>query len=127
MKKKRPRRKSKRPPSARARGGDGPRQGLLQYKVVELSTVDETSLEATLNQWARRGWNVDGIQFAMRESSRRPAMAFVLFTRPFVAEAADAQGAREHLSRLAGEVPSERRDAVSAYDRLVQLAGEGDE
>ena len=127
MKKKRPRRKSKRPPSARARGGEGPRQGPLQYKVVELSTVDETSLESTLNEWARRGWSVDGIQFAMRESSRRPAMAFVLFTRPGVAEVPDAQAAREHLGRLAGNVPAERREAVSAYDRLVQLAEEGDE
>jgi hypothetical protein len=28
-----------------------------------------------------KGWSLDGIQFAMRESSKRPAMAFVLFTR----------------------------------------------
>jgi len=108
MKKKRSRRKSKRPPSA---------PGPLQYKVVELSTVDEATLETTLNQWVRRGWSVDGIQFAMRESSRRPAMAFVLFTRPGESEAPEADRAR--VERRPGE--------VSAYERLVQLAEEGDE
>ena len=28
------------------------------------------------------GWTLDTVQFAMRESSRRPSMAFVMFTRP---------------------------------------------
>lgn len=51
------------------------------YKVVELSTVTEESLEQALNQWAAEGWSYDTIQFAMRESSRRPSMAFIIFTR----------------------------------------------
>ena len=134
MKRKRPKRKS-RPPSARASAGEGPRQGPLQYKVVELSTVDEGSLESTLNEWVRRGWNVDGIQFAMRDSSRRPAMAFVLFTRPGPSvhpepveeQAPDAAAARAHLARLATESSEAAPNAVSAYERLVQLAEEGDE
>ena len=54
---------------------------MLTYKVVELSVVTEESLQETLNEWTTQGWNYDGMQFAMRESSRRPAMAFVLFTR----------------------------------------------
>ena len=29
----------------------------------------------------KEGWNFDTVQFAMRESSKRPAMAFVTFTR----------------------------------------------
>lgn len=51
------------------------------YKVIELSTVTEDSIEDTLNKWSNKGWNFDTLQFAMRESSKRPAMAFVLFTR----------------------------------------------
>lgn len=54
---------------------------MLTYKVVELSTVSGETIEETLNEWTVKGWNFDGIQFAMRESSKRPAMAFVLFTR----------------------------------------------
>lgn len=53
-----------------------------RYKVVELSTVTDESLENTINEWVKLGWTFDGIQFAMRESSKRPAMAFVIFTRP---------------------------------------------
>lgn len=51
------------------------------YKVVELGTVTEDAIEETLNNWNAKGWNFDGMQFAMRESSRRPSMAFLLFTR----------------------------------------------
>lgn len=53
----------------------------LRYKVVELSTVTDEALEACLNEHTAEGWTLDGIQFAMRESSKRPAMAFVIFTR----------------------------------------------
>ncbi len=51
------------------------------YKVIELGTVTEDAIEAALNNWSSKGWHFDGMQFAMRESSRRPAMAFLLFTR----------------------------------------------
>ncbi|RQW84751.1 MAG: DUF4177 domain-containing protein [Geobacter sp.] len=54
---------------------------MLEYKVVEISTVAEDILEEVLNEWTGKGWNFDGMQFAMRESSRRPSMAFVIFTR----------------------------------------------
>lgn len=54
---------------------------MLTYKVVELSIVTEETLQETLNQWTAQGWHFDGMQFAMRDSSRRPSMAFVLFTR----------------------------------------------
>lgn len=53
----------------------------LIYKVVELTTVTAEDLEAVINKWVNKGWKLDTIQFAMRESSKRPAMAFVLFTR----------------------------------------------
>jgi hypothetical protein len=54
---------------------------MLEYKVVEVSTVAEDLLEEVLNEWTGKGWNFEGMQFAMRESSRRPSMAFVIFTR----------------------------------------------
>jgi hypothetical protein len=53
---------------------------MLQYKVVELSNVSEEAIEEALNEWTRKGWQFDALQFAMRESSKRPAMAFVVFT-----------------------------------------------
>lgn len=53
----------------------------LRYKVVETSDVTDASLEQILNEWTGRGWTLDAIQFAMREASKRPAMAFVTFTR----------------------------------------------
>jgi len=57
------------------------------YKVVETSNVAEDELERIINERVAEGWLFDGMQFAMRESSKRPAMAFLLFTRP-----ADAPG-----------------------------------
>jgi len=54
---------------------------MQEYKVVETSLVTDESLERILNEWTAAGWNYESIQFAMREASKRPAMAFVLFTR----------------------------------------------
>ena len=53
---------------------------MLQYKVVELSNVSEDVIEEALNEWTAKGWKFDTMQFAMRESSKRPAMAFLVFT-----------------------------------------------
>lgn len=44
-------------------------------------TVTDEALERIINNWVSRGWTYDGVRFAMSEASRRPAMAFVLFTR----------------------------------------------
>ncbi|WP_228530860.1 MULTISPECIES: hypothetical protein [Myxococcaceae] len=107
---------------------------------MELSTVDEGALERTLNTWTAQGWNLDGVQFAMRESSKRPAMAFVFFTREGPAaelEVADTgrDEARGRLRRLAetgsptlavlADAPLSPIPArvVSAHERLAQLAG----
>ncbi len=54
---------------------------MLEYKVVETSLVTDDALEGILNEWTAAGWHYENIQFAMREASKRPAMAFVLFTR----------------------------------------------
>jgi hypothetical protein len=53
-----------------------------QYKVVEVTTVTDEELERVINETIALGWHFDGLHFAMRESSKRPSMAFVLFTRP---------------------------------------------
>ena len=52
-----------------------------QYKVVETSDVTDHELERILNEWTAQGWRFDMMQFAMRDSSKRPAMAFVTFVK----------------------------------------------
>ena len=52
-----------------------------EYKVVETSSVTDVVLERIINETVAKGWLLESIQFAKRESSKRPAMAFVLFTR----------------------------------------------
>ena len=54
---------------------------MLKYKVIELATVTDETIEEVLNEWTAKGWRYDGMQFAMRESSRRPSLAFILFIR----------------------------------------------
>ena len=53
----------------------------LEYKVVEMSSVTDQAIETVLNEWTRKGWTFDTMQFAMRDSSKRPSMAFITFTR----------------------------------------------
>ena len=54
---------------------------MIEYKVVELSVVTDESLESALNEWTTNGWHFDSIQFVVREASKRPSMAFVVFSR----------------------------------------------
>jgi hypothetical protein len=54
----------------------------LEYKIVELSLVTDEEIERVVNEWVQKGWIFEGMQFAMRDSSRRPSMAFLSFTRP---------------------------------------------
>jgi hypothetical protein len=53
----------------------------LTYKFIELSIVTDESLELCVNEWVARGWALEGVRFVMTEHSKRPAMAFVSFTR----------------------------------------------
>jgi len=136
MKKKRSKRKAADPPAARRRGSQradatlgtsSSRSSLAsEYKVVELTTVDEISLETALNDWVRRGWRLDSIQFAMRDSSRRPAMAFVLFTR--LSERRVAPESIGSLDRNTSDLPAlqplpEQHGSSDPWRRLRQLAG----
>jgi hypothetical protein len=109
--KKRPRRKVSTPPPAR-RPAAPPEPVALHYKVVELSTVDETTLEETVNSWVLRGWTVESIHFAMRDSSKRPAMAFLFFT-----------GSRPEAPPGTRPPP---RGQPAAWERLAQLAADGE-
>ena len=54
---------------------------MVEYKVVELSVVTDESIEEALNCWTAKGWQYEGIQFVVREASKRPSMAFVFFIR----------------------------------------------
>lgn len=54
---------------------------MLTYKVVEVSVVSEDVLEEILNEWTAKGWKLDGLHFAMRESQKRPSMAFMIFAK----------------------------------------------
>jgi hypothetical protein len=52
-----------------------------EYRVIELPIVTDETIESVLNEWTAQGWIFDGIQFAMRDSSPRPSMAFATFKR----------------------------------------------
>lgn len=54
---------------------------MLRYKFLELSIVTDEQIERAVNEWVRKGWSFQGIQFAMTDASRRPAMAFICFVR----------------------------------------------
>lgn len=66
----------------------------LQYKFVELSVVTDESIEDCVNEWVAQAWQLEGIRFVTTEHSKRPAMAFVSFTREAVAEVADTAAPR---------------------------------
>ena len=53
----------------------------MEYKVVELATVTDIDIENIINEWTSQGWQFEYVQFAMREASKRPSMAFIYFTR----------------------------------------------
>ncbi len=54
---------------------------ITEYRVVETSTVTDESLTRILNQETKQGWVYDGMTFVPNEGSKRPRMAFVIFTR----------------------------------------------
>ncbi len=54
---------------------------MMVYKFVELSVVTDESIETCVNEWVKQGWTLDTIRFVVTEHSKRPAMAFVSFTR----------------------------------------------
>lgn len=90
--------------------------------------MDEGSLERSVNEWTQQGFSLDGVQFAMRESSKRPAMAFLFFTRESEALSSEPERARARLRQLAeGESrtapPRSLAPRATGRERLAQLAG----
>ncbi|RLB55741.1 MAG: DUF4177 domain-containing protein [Deltaproteobacteria bacterium] len=53
----------------------------MRYHFRELSTVTDEAIEAAVNEAIADGWHFDGMHFAMTPASKRPAMAFLAFTR----------------------------------------------
>ena len=68
----------------------------LRSKFVELSTVTDDTLEHAVNHWVEVMKSPAAklmIRFVVPEHSKRPAMAFVSFTRDAAPEAAAHAGA----------------------------------
>ncbi len=52
----------------------------IRYKVREISTVTDEAIERIINEMVACDYVFEGMQFAMSEASKRPAMVFLLFT-----------------------------------------------
>lgn len=61
----------------------------FRWKVSELQRVDEASLERVLNEAAADGWQLERIDYIKENGVRRPAMAYLYFTRPVDADASE--------------------------------------
>lgn len=101
--------------------------------------MDEGTLERAVNEWVAFGWRLEGVQFAMRESSKRPSMAFVFFTRedalltgeleapalePMAEGAAEVRAMSEVVREELNPVTTSVRDA---WARLTALSNEGED
>ncbi len=53
----------------------------MAFKVVETSTVTDEEIEKILNEWTSLGFTFDSIHFVSSDSSQRPKMAFLFFTK----------------------------------------------
>ncbi len=126
MKKKAHQRKAAKPPPA-PDSTEGEHSTVTHYKVVELVAVDELSLEQAINDWVAKGWRLDGIHFAMRDSSKRPAMAFILFARtrsavsPRTLSSDDERSAGPESASFSGAAV--QSISADSWKRLRQLAG----
>jgi hypothetical protein len=54
---------------------------VMNYKVVETSTVTDEEIEKILNEWTTKGYVFESIQFVTAISSKRPVMAFIFLTK----------------------------------------------
>jgi hypothetical protein len=55
--------------------------GPRDYKVVEITDVSDQEIESALNRVAGEGHRFESIHFVTQPGNRRPAMAFLFFTR----------------------------------------------
>ena len=59
----------------------GDAAGASPYKVVEIPDVVDREIEDALNRWTGEGYRFESIHFVTQPGSRRPAMAFLVFSR----------------------------------------------
>jgi len=84
-----------------------------QYKFVEVSPVTGEALEAAVNEWVARGWQLEGIRFVVGEHAQRPQLAFVSFIT------SDGAGI--------GQAPSPPGPPLAAYpEPVAQPPGPGE-
>jgi len=55
--------------------------GKAPWRVVEVSDVCDRAVEDALNAAAGDGWRFESVHFVTQPGNRRPAMAFLFFTR----------------------------------------------
>ena len=48
------------------------------YHVIEVSPVDETTLESALNEGHAEGFELDRIEFIQQQGVRRPVIAYII-------------------------------------------------
>jgi hypothetical protein len=53
----------------------------MKYHVMETTEVTAETIEQLLNRCTEKGWRFEGMHFVVKESARRPSMAFLLFTQ----------------------------------------------
>ena len=51
----------------------------MKYKVIEISPVDDETIEGELNRMLESGWEYERIEFVQQTGVRRPSMAFMFF------------------------------------------------
>ena len=71
----------------------------VRYMVVEVSPVDEQTLEEGVNAWTREGWMFERVEFVQQPAVRRPVLAYLFF---FKGVEADAPGGDEAPGDLDG-------------------------
>jgi hypothetical protein len=88
-----------------------------RYKFIELSVVTDETLERAVNEWVSQDWTLEAIRFVTTEHSKRPAMAFVSFTR----EATQDEATQHEATQAgAGGEPSAAPKVLVAGDNDVE-------
>lgn len=72
------------------------------YKVIEVSPVDEITLESAMNTWVSEGWTFERVEFVQQAGVRRPTLAYLFFFRG-VPDASDIAADEEATADPDGE------------------------
>jgi len=72
----------------------------IECRVRETMDVSEENLTSLVNEMLAAGYYLDAMHFAMRESSKRPSMAFLIFYKDIeedeVKKARDKADSKKH-------------------------------